>query len=154
MATATTLLDNPLSTLSTAKGRLEMNLNLKRVLPSDASKRSNLDPCKRQCQKLSSAEMCESDVSLSDDDGDELVILSRNMRAQSGGCLSRCMTTGSPFSTRMTPLVFPIRGARKHQQCGSVPRAGRLKGNSIESSAFGGISRLRLCPMRFCLLSQ
>ena len=83
MATATPLLAYNLSTLLTAKGRLEMNLNLKRVLPSDASKRSNLDPRKRQCQKLSSAEMCESDVSLSDYDGDELAILSRNMRVQS-----------------------------------------------------------------------
>ena len=60
-----------------------MNLNLKRNFSPDASKRPNLNPRKKQCQKLSSADMGESDVSLSDDDGDELVILSRSMKAQS-----------------------------------------------------------------------
>ena len=55
-----------------------MNLNFT-VVDNSSNRTSAAPPQKKQCRKLASAtEMGDSDVSLSDDDGDELVRLSRS----------------------------------------------------------------------------
>ena len=60
-----------------------MNLNFT-VVDSSSSRTSAAPPQKKQCRKLASAtEMGDSDVSLSDDDGDELVRLSRSRATKS-----------------------------------------------------------------------
>ena len=60
-----------------------MNLNFT-VADSSSNRTSAAPPQKKQCRKLASAtEMGDSDVSLSDDDGDELVRLSRSRATKS-----------------------------------------------------------------------
>ena len=109
-----------------------MNLHFKRVLAPSASNQPAAAPVKKQCTKLSkSAEMEESDVSLSDNDDDEPLKLARSMTVQSSKCDGKVTV---PMQSNVFLKIADER-VRQNQIAQTILGAtGRLPGQSRSSS--------------------